>query len=137
MQKIVFVLALLWFFVFLFPRKNQKFFFLTIVDSIIFIFLFILQLKYIFIILLLMFITNFLVLYFEEDEIIFEKKDFIFFVFLFFILFLTISGAKYKNIFPVKIILVEQMQFAFLFLLVAIICFFILEKILLSGDNKK
>jgi hypothetical protein len=73
----------------------------------------------------------------EEDDFIFEKKDLILFIPLFFILFLILLYGKYKNIFINKLTMIEQMQCVFLFFLTAVACFFVLKKILLHGNSEK
>ncbi|MCX8093517.1 MAG: hypothetical protein N3E50_05050 [Candidatus Goldbacteria bacterium] len=133
MQKIVFIFSLLWFSVFFLPRKKYKFIFLTFIDVVIFIFLSVMKIKSAFIFMLLMLITNIFILFMEED-IHFNKKDFIFFIGLIPILFFTIAGIKYKNVLPVEITIIEQIHIIFLFFLVTINCFFILKKILSRQD---
>ncbi|MCX8093368.1 MAG: hypothetical protein N3E50_04295 [Candidatus Goldbacteria bacterium] len=134
MQKIVFIFSLLWLSVFFLPEKKYKFIFLTFVDVVIFIFLLVMKIKSAFIFMLLMLITNFFILFMEEEDINFNKKDFIFFIGLIPILFFTIAGIKYKSVLPVEITIIEQIHIIFLFFLTTITCFFILKKILSRQD---
>lgn len=137
MSKLIFFLSVLWLFVFIFQKKTYKFFFLTTIDSLIFIILFFLKTKYIFLIILLMFIVNFFVLLISEQDMVFEKEDIVFVMSVILIVPLIIFVKENENVFLIKLTIAEQLQIILLFFLFAVACFFILKQILSINSGQK
>lgn len=137
MSKLIFVLSVFWLFVFIFRKKTHKFFFLATIDSLIFIILFFLKIKYIFLIILLMFMVNFFVLLIPEQDMVFEKKDIFFVISVILIMPLIIFVKDSKNVFLIKLTIVEQLQIVLLFFLFAAACFFVLKQIISINSGQK
>jgi len=81
--------------------------------------------------------VNFFVLLIPEQDMVFEKKDIFFVISVILIMPLIIFVKDSKNVFLIKLTIVEQLQIVLLFFLFAAACFFVLKQIISINSGQK